>query len=201
MIIQAMGSRSQTLRKFHANLMTRATAAGLDPDETGWEHTRRHLVQNVAAEAQREKRQLRGIEINRLHCLSTAWMELYALTTIHGDELHGIFDLMLSWRSDERPSVEVAFLAARRALEALNMADHAYVAELYDIGVIRRVKILTSAVHSFGHRVDWLPWLNEQQRIKLVNVAVEFGRPAKRLRGIAGKFSSDSPDICELVRA
>lgn len=83
------------------------------------------------------------------NCLDrdTAWREMLAVADMNGRVKDPVYHVTLNWQEGENPTDEQAFEAARKAMKAVGMEDHQYVAAVHRDTDNAHVHLMVNRVH------------------------------------------------------
>jgi len=83
------------------------------------------------------------------NCLDrdTAWREMLAVADMNGRVKDPVYHVTLNWQEGENPTDEQAFEAARKAMKAVGMEDHQYVAAVHRDTDNVHVHLMVNRVH------------------------------------------------------
>ena len=83
------------------------------------------------------------------NCLDrdTAWREMLAVADMNGRVKDPVYHVTLNWQEGENPTDEQAFEAARKAMKAIGMEDHQYVAAVHRDTDNAHVHLMVNRVH------------------------------------------------------
>lgn len=149
---------------------------GLEIQRTGFGALTQYLTRETVPDlAVGRKEKCIAVETGNVLSLASAPTEMYGVADKNKRVKDPLLHYIISWQTDERPSVENIFKSARDTIAALGMSDHQYIVAIHANTDNIHAHIEINRVHPHTYRAHVTHWLHNTLHYAAREVEIRYG--------------------------